>query len=80
MSDTTVNEPAGAVPRPRSRTRIGVHLSTAGGVFRAAERAHQIGANAFQIFSSSPRMWRQPKIAANHCAQMRELRGLEEKI
>ncbi|HEY3991143.1 MAG TPA: deoxyribonuclease IV [Acidobacteriaceae bacterium] len=59
---------------PSTRPRIGVHLSTAGGVFRAAERAHEIGANTFQIFSSSPRMWRQPKIAANHCAQMRELR------
>jgi deoxyribonuclease IV len=63
-------EPAGVPPRPR----IGVHLSTAGGVFRAAERAHEIGANTFQIFSSSPRMWRQPKIAASHCARMRELR------
>jgi deoxyribonuclease-4 len=56
------------------RARIGVHLSTAGGVFRAAERAHEIGANTFQIFSSSPRMWRQPKIAPDHCARMRELR------
>lgn len=57
-----------------ARARIGVHLSTAGGVFRAAERAHEIGANTFQIFSSSPRMWRQPKIAPDHCARMRELR------
>ena len=56
------------------RPRIGVHLSTTGGVFRAAERAHEIGANTFQIFSSSPRMWRQPKIAPDHCAKMRELR------
>ena len=54
--------------------RIGVHLSTTGGVFRAAERAHEIGANTFQIFSSSPRMWRQPKVAPDHCAKMRELR------
>lgn len=54
--------------------RIGVHLSTAGGVYRAAERAHAIGANTFQIFSSSPRMWRPARIPAEHCAQMRELR------
>jgi deoxyribonuclease-4 len=72
-------EPAGSavtekIEAPAARPRIGVHLSTAGGVFRAAERAHEIGANTFQIFSSSPRMWRQPKIAADHCAQMRELR------
>ena len=54
--------------------RIGIHLSTAGGVFRAAERAHEIGANTFQIFSSSPRMWRATKIAPSHCEQMRRLR------
>jgi deoxyribonuclease-4 len=65
----TANAAAGA-PRPR----IGVHLSTAGGVFRAAERAHEIGANTFQIFSSSPRMWRPTKIAPDHCAKMQELR------
>ena len=65
----TANAAAGA-----SRARIGVHLSTAGGVFRAAERAHEIGANTFQIFSSSPRMWRPGKISEDHCARMQELR------
>jgi deoxyribonuclease-4 len=57
-----------------ARRRVGIHLSTAGGVFRAAERAHAIGANTFQIFSSSPRMWRPARIPSEHCAQMRELR------
>lgn len=56
------------------RRRVGIHLSTAGGVFRAAERAHAIGANTFQIFSSSPRMWRPARIPSEHCDQMRELR------
>lgn len=56
------------------RRRIGIHLSTAGGIFRAAERAQEIGANTFQIFSASPRMWRAGEIAAEHCARMRELR------
>jgi len=54
--------------------RIGIHLSTAGGVFRAAERAHEIGANTFQIFSSSPRMWRAVQLDRTHCDQMRRLR------
>jgi deoxyribonuclease IV len=54
--------------------RIGIHLSTSGGVFMAAERAHEIGANTFQIFSSSPRMWRPAKISSAHCDQMRTLR------
>jgi len=56
--------------------RIGIHLSTAGGVFRAAERAHEIGAAAFQIFSSSPRMWRASPTPPDHCARMRALRAL----
>jgi deoxyribonuclease-4 len=58
----------------RGARRIGIHLSTAGGVFTAAERAHAVGANTFQIFSSSPRMWRPMRLTAEHCAQMRTLR------
>lgn len=54
--------------------RIGIHLSTAGGVYKAAERALEIGANTFQIFSSSPRMWRPARMEEMHCARMRELR------
>jgi len=54
--------------------RIGIHLSTAGGVYNAAERAHEIGANTFQIFSSSPRMWRPARLEEVHCARMQELR------
>ena len=54
--------------------RIGIHLSTSGGVFKAAERAHEIGANTFQIFSSSPRMWRPARIDAAHALQLHELR------
>jgi deoxyribonuclease-4 len=54
--------------------RIGIHLSTSGGVYMAAERARAIGANTFQIFSSSPRMWRPARIEPAHCERMRELR------
>lgn len=56
------------------KLRIGIHLSTAGGVHNAAERAHAIGANTFQIFSSSPRMWRPTRLEELHCTRMRELR------
>jgi deoxyribonuclease-4 len=56
------------------KQRIGIHLSTAGGVYTAAERANEVGANTFQIFSSSPRMWRPTKLATEHCDRMRELR------
>ncbi|MGB9407380.1 MAG: deoxyribonuclease IV [Terracidiphilus sp.] len=55
--------------------RIGIHLGTAGGASNAVERAAEIGANTFQIFSSSPRMWRAPKIDPKQAARMKELRA-----
>jgi deoxyribonuclease-4 len=55
--------------------RIGVHLGTAGGASNAVERAREIGANTFQIFSSSPRMWRAPKVDPAQAARMKELRA-----
>lgn len=38
--------------------RIGIHTSTAGSLERAAIKAAELGAETFQIFSASPRMWR----------------------
>jgi deoxyribonuclease-4 len=55
--------------------RIGVHLGTAGGASNAVERAREIGANTFQIFSSSPRMWRAPKVDPKQAERMRVLRA-----
>src|SRR3984957_20923354 len=37
--------------------RIGIHTSIAGDITGALDIAHGLGANALQIFSSSPRMW-----------------------
>src|ERR1035441_3172073 len=56
--------------------RIGIHLGTAGGASNAVEKAREIGANTFQIFSSSPRMWRAPKVDPKQAARMRELRAV----
>ena len=39
--------------------RVGIHVSAAGGVDLAPARAREIGCEGFQIFSSSPRQWRQ---------------------
>lgn len=38
-------------------TRVGIHTSIAGDISASLEIAHGLGANALQIFSSSPRMW-----------------------
>ena len=37
--------------------KVGAHVSTAGGVDKAIDRAHEMGAEAIQIFISSPRGW-----------------------
>jgi deoxyribonuclease IV len=37
--------------------RIGIHTSIAGDIAGSLDLAHGLGANALQIFSSSPRMW-----------------------
>src|SRR5258708_5366319 len=65
----TEGEPAKAGPR-----RIGIHTSTFGGVQSAAERAYRLGANTFQIFSSSPRQWQPYSLTEAQCAEMRRLR------
>ncbi|MBV8842670.1 MAG: deoxyribonuclease IV [Bryobacterales bacterium] len=38
--------------------RIGIHTSISGSLERAALKAAELGANTFQIFSSSPRQWK----------------------
>src|SRR5271168_3064469 len=58
-----------------AKKRIGVHVGTAGGVWTAVDRAVAAGANTFQIFSSSPRMWKAPVVKAADAAKMMELRA-----
>ncbi len=56
--------------------RIGIHTSTTGGLHQAALRAAALGANTFQIFTSSPRMWR---YGALHAKDILELRRIREE-
>jgi deoxyribonuclease-4 len=57
------------------KKRIGVHVGTAGGVWTAVDRAVAAGANTFQIFSASPRMWKAGPVKAADAAKMKELRA-----
>ncbi len=63
----------GEPPKPGPR-RIGIHTSTAGGVEMAVERAYRLGANTFQIFSSSPRQWKPYRLTQQQCEALHELR------
>src|SRR5215472_7974389 len=57
-----------------TKKRIGVHVGTGGGVWTAVERAVAAGANTFQIFSSSPRMWKGTPVKPADAAKMKDLR------
>jgi deoxyribonuclease-4 len=51
---------------------IGGHVSTAGGLLRALERAEERGCETMQIFNQSPRMWRPTRYSEADCAAFRE--------
>jgi len=57
--------------------RIGIHTSIAASLENAALKASELGANTFQIFSSSPRMWRASSPGAE---QIRLLRRARERL
>jgi deoxyribonuclease-4 len=54
---------------------FGAHLKTAGGAYKAAERAGEIGADALQIFTQSPRMWRHPDVDPDAAERFRAARS-----
>lgn len=56
--------------------RIGLHTSIAGALERSALKAGELGANTFQIFSSSPRQW---KASAPSVPAIRLLNQAREK-
>jgi deoxyribonuclease IV len=66
--------PSPKTPPLMTERRIGIHTSIAGGVENAAARAHRLGCNTFQIFSSSPRQWQPYALAHNQCEAMKRLR------
>ena len=51
---------------------IGGHVSTAGGLERALERAEELGCETMQIFNQSPRMWRPTRYSEEDFAAFRE--------
>jgi deoxyribonuclease IV len=54
---------------------LGAHVSTAGGVPNALDRAAEIEANAIQIFTKQPNRWAEPQIAESDAAAFRDGRG-----
>lgn len=52
--------------------RLGAHLPLAAGMRKAAERAHEIGADAIQIFTDNPTAWRRRAEAPKELDAFRE--------
>lgn len=57
------------------KTNIGVHVSIAGGLSKAVERAAALGCSAFQIFCRSPRSWAVNELDAAEVERFRSLRA-----
>jgi deoxyribonuclease IV len=54
---------------------IGAHLSAAGGIHTAVDRAEAIGAESLQLFTQSPRAWRRTNHDPASFARFRERRA-----
>lgn len=59
---------------------IGGHVSSAGGLLNALQRGEEIGADAVQIFTQSPRMWRSPNHTADALATYREAQAVHRSV
>jgi deoxyribonuclease-4 len=59
---------------------IGAHVSSSGGLVSALRRGEEIGADAVQIFTQSPRMWRSPSHDAAALAAYRTAQAAHERV
>ena len=53
---------------------FGAHVSSAGGIDKAVDRAAEMGCDAMQVFTQSPRMWRPTAHGDESLARFRERR------
>jgi deoxyribonuclease IV len=53
---------------------FGAHVSAAGGISKAIDRVEEIGGNAVQVFTQSPRMWRATEHAPAEVKRFRRRR------
>ena len=61
----------------------GAHVSSAGGIWTAVDRGKEIGCDAIQVFTQSPRMWRPTDHTPEAVARFRERRveaGIESVV
>lgn len=66
-------EAAKAGPSLAKSMLIGAHVSIASGVHNAIQRQLDIGGNCGQIFTTSPRVWKDPDIDSDEASAFKEL-------
>jgi len=54
--------------------RLGVQVSTAGGIQESISRANSLGCNTMQIFSRDPRQWRKSRLSPEDIEHFKKLR------
>jgi len=54
---------------------FGAHVSSSGGISNAIDRAEELGCDAVQVFTQSPRMWRPTSHKPEEVARFRERRA-----
>ena len=54
---------------------FGAHVSSSGGIFKAIDRIEELGGDAVQVFTQSPRMWRPTAHSPDDLARFRERRA-----
>src|SRR5262249_38608257 len=54
---------------------IGAHVSSAGGIWNAVDRGVEIGCDAIQVFTQSPRVWEPTAHTEESVARFRQLRA-----
>ena len=54
---------------------FGAHVSAAGGISKAIDRIEEIGGDAVQVFTQSPRMWKPTEHSPEELERFRERRG-----
>ena len=63
----------GRIPaRASGMPRLGAHMSIAGGMERAVERARSVGATALQVFCKSANQWRARPLVSDEVARFRD--------
>ncbi len=56
----------------KAKIRCGVHVSIAGSIDQAVDRAREKNCDTFQIFTRNPRGWKSKKLASSEVDQFRE--------